>query len=110
MPVTGVVWVDPVDGVVLRTNMEIAVEVRYRMPNPKMDPSVVSLTGPGYEQETRSSARVLVSYGRDARLGLLVPVEMRESYDGLDHHRIECRATYSQFKRFETAGRVIIPK
>jgi len=63
------------------------------------------------------SSRVLVSvtYRMDARLALLVPAEMRESYGPQEStlgeiSTITCRATYSDFKRFETTGKLVIPK
>jgi hypothetical protein len=123
-PATGTLWIVPADGRVLRTYLEIAVESKREMSNPKMESSVQPAGTPGTDQEwtdrrMRSAASVSVSYGVDARLGLMVPTEMRESYEGplgaarttnVDGQRIVCRATYSDFRRFETSGRVVIPK
>ena len=61
-------------------------------------------------QKTRGV--ITVSYAMNARLGLLVPVEMNEWYGYTWSHPDEatrCTAKYSDFRRFETAGRVIIP-
>jgi hypothetical protein len=50
---------------------------------------------------------------------MLLPAEMRETYEGPWVGRttgrealtkVSCVATYSDFKRFETSGRVVIPK
>jgi hypothetical protein len=35
---------------------------------------------------------------------------MKESYRSFAGEQIDCTATYSDFRRFETAGRLIIPK
>jgi hypothetical protein len=49
-------------------------------------------------------------------MGLLVPAEMLETYEAPavnrftgreEISRINCRATYSDFKRFETGARVV---
>lgn len=124
MPVTGTLWIVPADGQVLRTCLEIVVESKRDMSNPKMDSSTRPTGTPGTDRDwtdrrTRSAAGISVSYGVDVRLGLMVPTEMRESYEGplgaartinVDDQRIVGRATYSDFRRFETSGRVIIPK
>jgi hypothetical protein len=67
----------------------------------------------------RTSASITVTYREEPRLSLLVPSEMLETYEGTSVSRftgkesptkINCRATYSDFKRFETSGRVVPPK
>jgi hypothetical protein len=53
-----------------------------------------------------------VSYGMNATLGLMVPVEMSEWYGyarSQPEEGTRCTATYSDYRRFETSGRVIIP-
>lgn len=43
-----------------------------------------------------------VSYQSEPLLGLLVPIEMRERYEGLRNHSlIECRATYGRFRQLQ---------
>ena len=51
-------------------------------------------------------AVITVTYEEDARLRLLVPVSMRESYVTADAE-IAATATYSNFRRFETESRII---
>jgi hypothetical protein len=50
---------------------------------------------------------------------MLLPAEMRETYEGPwvggttnqeALTKVNCHATYSDFKRFETSGRVVIQK
>jgi hypothetical protein len=42
-----------------------------------------------------------VSYQSEPLLGLLVPVEMRESYETADGERVEGTATYGRFRQFQ---------
>ncbi len=60
-----------------------------------------------------------VTYKEDGKLGLLVPDRMLETYEGPSVNRftgneeiskVNCSATYSGFRRFETSGRVVVPK
>ena len=110
MPVSGSFWIDPVEGRVLKTHMEITSEVRRDVDD--MRRSDLALRRP-------TSASITVSYQLEPRLNMLVPAEMLETYEGPSVSRftgkeafskINCRATYSQFKRFETSGRVLTPK
>ncbi len=87
---TGFVWVRPDTGEVTRTDMEIDGEVH---------------------------ASVTVEYERDARLGMMLPARMREIYrgtlppeDGGRAATVECDARYSDFKRFGTSARIVVPK
>jgi hypothetical protein len=86
VPAQGTLWIEPSTGRVLQTTLEII-------------DSSVGLRG-----------RVSVTYTSDARLGTMVPAEMRESYVTTAGEQIDCTATYSDFRRFETAGRLIIPQ
>ena len=45
---------------------------------------------------------------RDSRLQLLLPREMEETY-GLDVEVVHGRATYRNYRRFETGGRLVTP-
>jgi len=47
-----------------------------------------------------------VDYQLDERLGMLVPVEMEESFE-LDSEILNGRATYRNFRRFETTARLV---
>jgi hypothetical protein len=51
-----------------------------------------------------------VRYGAHPKFDVLVPLEMQETYTSAAGEQITTRATYSDFRRFETAGRIIIPK
>ncbi|MDQ3213583.1 MAG: VWA domain-containing protein [Acidobacteriota bacterium] len=94
----GTLWVDPVDGTVLRTRLVVS-----------------GFTGMG------SSATVDVTFARDTRLGLWLPAKMIERHVGTAGrspgrlraaglHTVTATATYSDFKRFETATSVVIGK
>jgi hypothetical protein len=77
----GAVWVRPDDGTVVRTSLQ--------------------LTTPG-----AVDVSVIVWFRLDSRLALWVPRQMEESYaDG--RNLTTCVAKYSNFRRFETSGRLI---
>jgi hypothetical protein len=61
----------------------------------------------------RATSLIRVSYGYEPRLEMLVPRLMEEEYrtSGPAGARewIACRATYSDYRRFETAGRILTP-
>jgi hypothetical protein len=117
-PVAGMLWVDPSNGRIFRTAMTIEVEVRLSTglivgggaPTP-VTPRTGSALPSGWgglgldrtaESKRRSSASITVSYSADAGLGLMVPSEMRESYSKMEFTDTTARATYSEFRRFET--------
>jgi hypothetical protein len=62
---------------------------------------------------------VTVTYRRDPKLGVRVPVEMTERFEGLSGKSgwggegkawVEGKCTYSNYRRFETAGKMIAVK
>jgi hypothetical protein len=54
------------------------------------------------------TAMITVNYRPDPKLDMLVPVTMHEIYRaGSPSEQIECNARYSNFRRFETAARLI---
>jgi len=86
----GTVWIADRDGTVLRTRLEIFVASA---------PTSMSAT---------------VDYGRDAKLSMWVPRRMREEYmQRVTEHgsriaeRITATAIYTNYRRFETSGRII---
>ena len=88
----GAIWITA-SGVVLRTQLD--------------------LTNPA----TSLTSSIAVTYGRDPKLAGWVPMRMEETYTqrpssagaghGID---ISCVATYSNFRRFVTSGRVVVPR
>lgn len=80
----GTIWIDPQTGRVLRT---------------QIDPQL----------QRGLKTRVTVSYAPDARLGMWVPVEMKEIYE-LESRQISGEATYSNYRRFETEVKFKGPK
>ena len=73
----------------------------------------------GATRRVKTSASITVTYAFEPKLGILVPAEMLETYEapmrsaftGEDNMtKVNCRATYSDFKRFETSGRLVVPK
>jgi hypothetical protein len=80
---SGRAWIAPEDGMVLRTELIIRLP---RIATPL--------------------ARIIVRYGRDERLDAWVPAQMEEEYL-FRQNRVYCLARYSNYKRFETSGRVV---
>jgi hypothetical protein len=74
----GRLWIEPDSGRVLKT--EFAVESRF--------------------EDTSVEATIVVTYGRAKNLTVLVPTVMVEHYEG-QFSSINCRAEYSNFRRFE---------
>jgi hypothetical protein len=83
---SGTLWIDDSTGQVLQTLLELA-------------DSAGGLQG-----------RMTVRYGAHPKFDVLVPLEMRETYTAASGEEISTVAAYSNFRRFETAGRLIIPK
>ena len=98
---TGTVWIGRADGSVVRTSLTVR------------------------DAATNTTAVLDVDYRLDAKLGLKVPVRMSETYEqqvilnvaprgspqnlSARRERIECVATYSNYRRFETSGRLVSP-
>lgn len=85
----GAVWIADRDGVVVKTQLHLTI--------PRTTASAL--------------ATVEVDYQRDARLGMWVPARMRETYIEMRgakvYENIGGEATYSNFRRFETSGRIL---
>jgi hypothetical protein len=86
----GAVWIDPRDGALVRTRLDLRIPMKDTI------------------------ASVEVDYGRDAKLAMWVPVRMHETYlqsrSTMINESIDCTATYSNFRRFETSGRIVTPR
>jgi len=80
VPTSGAVWVRVDDGVVVRTERRVAV--------PRFD------------------ADVTVDFQRDPKLVLWVPTRMEETYGNI----VRCSSDYSNYRQFETSGRILTPK
>jgi hypothetical protein len=80
----GLVWVDPATGRILQT---------------QIDPQL----------QKGLKTRVTVTYAREETLDLWVPVEMKEVYE-LESRTITGAATYTHYRRFETAVKYKGPK
>jgi hypothetical protein len=74
VPAHGTLWIDPQDGRVVRTKLELG-------------------TGLSMEQ-----TRIEVDYAQDAALGTLVPVSMRERYD-TTAGKVDCKTTFKNYRR-----------
>jgi hypothetical protein len=108
VPASGTLWIDPVEGRVLRTRLDMRADIE------REDETNAPGTG---RTRTQTTVGITVDYAPNVRFGLLLPSEMRESYEVAPARRagsqesaatITCIATYSDFKTFETSGRLIV--
>jgi hypothetical protein len=82
---SGALWVRVEDGVVVRTELDATSEA------------------------SGTSLRIRVDYRRDPKLGMWIPARMVEHYRHQDTvEEVDCVAAYSNARRFETSGRVIV--
>jgi hypothetical protein len=85
-PASGSVWIDPDDGTVVRTVLDLG----------------------GDRAVDRVRTRITVDFVVDEQLHLHVPVSMAEFYYR-PAMEISCLATYRNFRRFDTAARIMRP-
>ena len=119
MPVSGIFWVDPSRGRILKTSLEITGEAQLGRVSGSMADAYANKTvrpSEWADGRVETYSRVSTTYKLDERIGLLLPAEMVEEYQGVSRNqatgvdritKINCRATYSDFKKFETGGRVL---
>jgi hypothetical protein len=86
VPARGTVWIEEATGHIRQTVLEVTDR-------------------PGGLQ-----GQMTVRYGADPKFDVLVPLEMQEIYTSAAGEQITTRASYSDFRRFETAGRIIMPR
>jgi len=83
VPASGTLWVDPVDGAVVRTRLELR----------KFD-------------DAGSQAAIEVDYRKDPVLAMWVPSRMMERYSGGSIDTAATIAVYQDFKRFQTSVKI----
>ena len=92
VPCEGMLWVNPTDGTVIRTLMEVEGFARTECCKPK------------------GTGRVDVTYERVPALDLWLPVAMDESFEIIvnkaTRDSISGRALYSNYRQFTTSGRI----
>jgi hypothetical protein len=79
-------WIDPESGRILKTELVVG--------------------------DSNGEIRISTWYRPDERLGIWVPAKMTERYDYPKrlYDFIQCEASYTNFRRFETGARIILPK
>ena len=98
VPATGDVWIDAIDGAVLRTRVTLR----------------------DVQRAVRLIAMIDVTYQREPNSAIWVPARMQETYENggrtLYHgestsfnERVDCLAIYSNFRRFQTDARIVRP-
>jgi VWFA-related protein len=119
MPVSGALWIDPRTGAIHKTQMELSAEATIGGTTRERDRAPWDTDGGSPLRRVKSTVSISVTYKTDPKLGILVPAEMIEIYEGPALNRftgaegiskVNSRATYSDFKRFETSATLTIPK
>jgi hypothetical protein len=89
---TGFLWVRESDGAVVRTRLAIKA--------------------PQTEDGAGIEASVDVDYRYETKLNMWVPRRMEEKYAeaATGGERVDCLSTYSNYRRFETSGRLVSPQ
>ncbi len=75
----GTLWIEPETGHILKTQVNDS----------------------GHQGRLQFRAQTVVSYKTNTKLEMLVPVSMVEHYETDDSRKLDCRADYSNFHRFE---------
>jgi VWFA-related protein len=83
VPSAGTLWVNPVDGAIVRTRLELR----------------------GFD-DAGSRAVIDVTYRKDPALAMWVPSRMTERYSGGSEGTATTSATYQDFKRFQTSVKI----
>ena len=83
IPARGSIWIDPETGQILQTFLELN------------------------DRHTRVKGSLTVRYGPYAGFDVLVPLEMREKYTAEAGEEVRTVATYGNFRKFQTAARII---
>lgn len=62
--------------------------------------------------DSNGDIRISTWYRPDERLDIWVPAKMTERYDYIKrlYDSIQCEASYTNFRRFETGARIVLPK
>jgi hypothetical protein len=88
LPARGRAWVDPASGAVVRTELELR----------------------DFAARGRSRATIGVRFGLHPGLKLWVPVDFSERYELGEGAVITGKATYSNYRRFQTISRIRPPR
>jgi hypothetical protein len=114
VPMEGSLWVVPADGTVVRTRMRLknfadALAMPAQDDAPLTGTRTPSVGGGAYAQDLETFADVQVTYKKVTEMGLWLPSEMTEQYQGpisglkaQSAGRATTDARYSEFKTFAT--------
>jgi hypothetical protein len=100
VPLEGTVWLEAQGARVRRT--EIRLQDRMR-------PVDQAAGGEQHARDEDLTSRITVIFAPDANVGTRVPVEMRERYTNSWGDVTTGRATYANYRRFRTSGRIVRP-
>jgi hypothetical protein len=83
VPARGRMWIDPQTGQILQTFLELK------------------------DRHSHVTGQMTVRYGPHAGFDVLVPLDMRETYKADAGEQVMTVATYSNFRKFQTAARIL---
>jgi hypothetical protein len=118
VPMEGSLWVVPTDGTVVRTRLRLknfadALAMPAQDAAPLTGSRAPSPGGGAYAQELDTYADIQVTYKRVSDMGLWLPAEMTEQYQGpisgikaQSAGRVTTTARYSDFKTFSTGAAI----
>lgn len=118
VPMEGSLWVVPADGTVVRTRLRLknfadALAMPAQDAAPLTGTRAPSVGGGAYAQDLETYADVQVTYKKVSEMGLWLPSEMTEQYQGpisglksQSVGRATTDARYSEFKTFATGAPV----
>lgn len=109
----GQFWIDEATGRVERGEVRVA-GVRHTAVLPERTPGVTTLPpAPSPRGPAKVSYECAVGFDHDSGLNLWVPKEMSDAFerhDGRITERVTGEATYSNYRRFTTGGRLVTPE
>jgi hypothetical protein len=85
---SGALWIEPETGRIMKTEL-------------RTENKLSRLT---------ASARIVVTYDENKKLGFMVPVRMVEHYETSEYATVDTLATYSNFRSFDVQVKVEIPE
>ena len=102
-------------GPVFRTTADSTLVLRFLLPvnQPRFrfrDDGRVVRTRVDLKSARNLKVHLEVEFREDARLAAWVPSRMEERYETRSGQTVDCNAIYTDFRRFETAGRIVAPQ
>jgi hypothetical protein len=102
-PASGTIWVTPSDGAVVRTQLTVVLKDVVPIGSRPLIQNGLRVARANID----ITAEIEVDYQQDAGMESWVPAQMREHYHQSYGETVRCTATYSNFRKFQTAARLV---